>query len=46
MTNKENKTAYIEAINKHLKRCTVKQLHTVLIILYELTKGADEEDEA
>lgn len=44
--NNHERESMIEIINLHLKRCTVKKLRTVLLILYELTKGADEEDAA
>ena len=44
--NKHERENMIETINRYLKRCTAKHLRTVLLILYELTKGADEEDAA
>lgn len=43
MTNKENKTAYIEAINKHLNRLGEKQLRTILLVIYEFLKHCPEE---
>lgn len=44
--NNHERENMIETINRYLKCCTVKQLRTVLIVLWELTKGADEEDAA
>lgn len=44
--NNHERENMIETINRYLKRCTVKQLRTVLHVLYELTKDSNEEDAA
>lgn len=44
--NSHERESMIETINRYLKRCTVKHLRTVLLILYELTRSADQEDAA
>lgn len=43
MTNKENKAAYIETINKHLNRLGEKQLRIILLVIYEFLKHCPEE---
>ena len=43
MTNKNDRAAMIETINKHLKRLSEKQVRTILLIIYEFLKHCPEE---